>query len=299
MKMQSLLSDFFTPLVLPVSKQTVNVKQLSTKTFLQLQKYLIENNNNLAEQLFTQVIQQCINEDINVSHLTCIDKLACLLKIRSISCGNNIKIANGENIQGIISMENVLEQLYIVDLNVSKIISLNNDVSIEIGLPNCLGITEIDHIFEQVIKNIIFKHEIIDCNHLNVEQIKECLQYIQASNTTSHIIDFVNNQNLNIIAFKGCEKLKLYDIIINPFNDSIIEFCKFIFKSDLMSEYRSIYILSSKSHLPPDFLMSIPPVECQIYLRMLADEAEQNNMQLNDKDSAVNIPTPPIDYGQI
>lgn len=116
------------------------------------------------------------------------------------------------------------------------------------------------------------------------------------NNLDASVIGFINkfisdNVGLTITAFKGNETLQLNDILISPFNNSMLDFCKFILKDDLMNLYKNIYTLASKSHLTPEFLMSIAPIEQQIYIRLLIDEVEQTNKQLSEKQNGVNTPS--------
>lgn len=278
---------FYSDVILPCANQKISVKQMSSNMFMQLQKYLIENNDDLIEEYLNNIISTCSKHEINAKNFNCIDKLACLMKIRSISCGDLVIFTNQKNIQATMSMNNIIDALKSCD---EHNISISNDIQITIGLPNSINLTNVSRVIEQCIKSITVNNMHFNASELTDEQMQQFMQNLNAS-AVAHINKFIAaNADLKIIAFKGNEQLQLDDIILSPFNDSIIEFCKFIFKDDLMNQYKNIHTLCSKSHLSPEFLLSIPPVEQQLYIRLLLDEVEANNEQLKQQNNAVNIP---------
>lgn len=283
-----MLETFYSSLVLPVSQQTLQLKQMPSSAFMQLQKYLIEDNNELIAEYFEYIIHACCKDECNIQTLTCIDKLACLLKIRSISCGDSVIFTNANQMQGVISMNYVLQKLYNIDFNISREIQVDKHISIEVDIPHTLSKGSIHEVFQHLIKCINTVDAKIYSHQITKQQLAECMRYLNATATT-HMSKFLSdNQKLEIIAFEGNESLELKDITLNPFNDSIIEFCKFIFKGDLLNEYKSIYTICSKAHISPEYLLGIAPVEQQLYLRFLLDETEQNNKQLNEANKHLN-----------
>lgn len=278
---------FYSDLILPCANQKILVKQMSSGMFMQLQKYLLENNDELIEEYFNSIITTCNKHAMNAKNFNCIDKLACLLKIRSISCGDLVIFTNQKNVQATMSMNNTIDALKSCD---EHIISISNDVQITIGLPNSINLHNVSKVIEQCIKSITVNNVHFNASDLSDEQMQQFMQNLNASAVT-HINKFISaNADLKVIAFQGNKQLQLDDIILSPFNDSIIEFCKFIFKDDLMNQYKNIHTLCSKSHLSPDFLLSIPPIEQQLYMKLLADEVEANNEQLKQQNNTVNIP---------
>jgi hypothetical protein len=278
---------FYSDLMLPCANHKIHVKQMSSSMFMQLQKYLIEDNDELIEEYFNNIITACNKHAINANNFNCIDKLACLMKIRSISCGDLVIFTNQQNVQANMSMNAIIKALKSCDeLN----ISISKDIQITIGLPSSINLHNVSKVIEQCIKNITVNNVHFNACDLTDEQMQQFMQNLNASAVT-HINKFITaNADLKIIAFQGNEHLQLDDIVLNPFNDSIIEFCKFIFKDDLMNQYKNIHMLCSKSHLSADFLLSIPPIEQQLYIKLLVDEVESTNEQLKQQDNAVNMP---------
>lgn len=278
---------FYSEIDLPCAKQKMLVSQMSSSMFMQLQKYLLENNDDLIEQYFNYIITNCNKHAMDAKKLNCIDKLACLMKIRSISCGDAVIFTNQQNVQASMSMNSIINSLMCCK---EQIINVSNDVQITIGLPNSINLHEASRVIEQCIKSINVNGACFNANDLTDEQMQQFMQNLNAS-AVAHINKFISmHADLKITAFQGNQHLQLDDIILSPFNDSIIEFCKFIFKDDLMNQYKNIHTLCSKSHLTPDFLMSIAPIEQQLYIKLLAEEIEATNEQLKQQDKSVNMP---------
>jgi hypothetical protein len=278
---------FYSDLMLPCARQKMMFKQMSSSMFMQLQKYLIENNDELIDEFFNNIITSCNKHSIDAKNFNCIDKLACLMKIRSISCGDSVIFTNQQNVQASMSMSSIIDALKPCN---NQLISISKDVQISIGLPSSMNLHDITKVIEQCIKSISVNGMHFKASDVTDEQMQQFMQNLNAS-AVAHINKFIAaNAHLKVIAFQGNEHLQLDDIILSPFNDSIMEFCKFIFKDDLMNQYKNIHMLCSKSHLTPDFLLSIAPIEQQLYIKLLADEIEATNEQLKQQDKAVNMP---------
>jgi hypothetical protein len=74
---------FYSDLILPCANQKIYIKQMSSSMFMQLQKYLLENNDDLIEEYLNNIITSCNKHETEAKNFNCIDKLACLMKIRS------------------------------------------------------------------------------------------------------------------------------------------------------------------------------------------------------------------------
>ena len=101
----------------------------------------------------------------------------------------------------------------------------------------------------------------------------------------------MNNKTTPLEIIKRNDELGFNDLIISPFNNSIIEFLKFIFTDNLLNQYQSIYILCSKAGLGAEYINSIAPVEQQVFIKLYADEIEEQNKQLKSKSKNITIPT--------
>lgn len=282
---------FYSALQLPACKQIVHLKQMNSCMFMQLQKYIIENDDEIIEKFLLNIIDECMQEQDVAQHLNCIDKLACLIKIRSISCGDAVIFTNQQNVQAQMSMQHLLDAMNSMNFNVARGVEHNNFMHITLDLPRTMLLADAASVIQNCIHSIIIADQKLDFSSLTSDKITEI-----TNNLSAYIIGYINkfisdNASLCITAFKGNETLQLNDIIISPFNNSMLDFCKFILKDDLMNLYKNIYTLASKSHFTPEFLMSIAPIEQQIYIRLLIDEVEQTNKQLSDKQSEVNMPS--------
>lgn len=290
-----MLTTFYSALHLPACKQIVHLKQMNSNTFLQLQKYIIEDSDELINEFLMNLIKECMREQEIFDSLNCIDKLACLMKIRSISCGDTVVFSNQQNVQGQISMNHILNCMHDINFNVSALHD-NNQVQVMVSLPHTLLLPNISSVIQSCLNAIIFNDSKIEMQKMPNEHVVEILNNLD-SHTASYIYKFINNyaDDLTLTVFTGNATLQLESIILSPFNNSMLDFCKFILKDDLLNLYKNIHTLCSKSHLTPEFLMNIPPIEQQLYTKLLIDEIEQTNKQLTEEHRGINMPA----YGQV
>jgi len=172
----------------------------------------------------------------------------------------------------------------------------NNQVQVLISLPHTLLLPDTASVIQSCLNAIIFNDVKIEMQKLSNEYVAELLSNLD-SHTVSYIYKFINNyaDDLMLTAFCGNADLQLDSIILSPFNNSMLDFCKFILKDNLLNLYKNIHTLCSKSHMTPEFLMNIPPIEQQLYIKLLIDEIEQANKQLTEEHSGINMPA----YGQV
>jgi hypothetical protein len=169
-------------------------------------------------------------------------------------------------------------------------------VQVLISLPHTLLLPNTASVIQSCLNAIIFNDVKIEMQKMSNEYVAELLSNLD-SHTVSYIYKFINNyaDDLVLTAFCGSADLQLESIILSPFNNSMLDFCKFILKDNLLNLYKNIHTLCSKSHMTPEFLMNIPPVEQQLYIKLLIDEIEQANKQLTEEHSGINMPA----YGQV
>lgn len=283
-----MIDKFYSKVFLPCTKQHVCVRQLTNFEFIQLQKFLLDNHDDLVAEYLEYLIKCTCRDKIDTESLPNIDKLVYLIKLRSISCGDLINFVNKRNIQASIQMNTVLDKIYELDYQSSiSTLAITPGMSIEFGLPTSLYTVLDSELVFHLVKKIILRDNTIDLSTINFKDKRSIIQELHSSVVNQSYNFIKHSSNLSTIIFQGNMDLELNDIVISPYNASLIEFLKFIFQDDLMTQYKTLYILSSKVHLDPAYLDTIAPIEQQIFTKFFSDEVEEHNKQLKSSQKSI------------
>lgn len=283
-----MIDKFYSKVFLPCTKQHVCVRQLTNFEFIQLQKFLLDDHDDLIAEYLEYLINITCREKIDTERLPNIDKLVYLIKLRSISCGDLINFVNKRNIQASIQMGTVLDKIYELDYQSSaSTLAVSSGMSIEFGLPTSLYTVLDGELVFHLVKKIILKDNIIDLSIMPFKDRRSIIQELHSSVVHQSYNFIKRSSNLSTLVFQGNMDLDLNDIVVSPYNASLIEFLKFIFQDDLMSQYKTLYILSSKVHLDPAYLDTVAPIEQQIFTKFFSDEIEEHNKQLKSSQKSL------------
>lgn len=279
---------FQSKFTLPASKKTLHASQINNAEFIELQKCLFEDDDVQILEFFEHLINEHCSG--NANDLYNIDKFACLLKLRSISCGDVINFSMGSNeVQLSISMSKIINDLNDYKMHQPLQHKISPAMHAIIDYPSSLLMSQHKDGFCSMVKSIKTTDGITICiNDLN-EMQKQMLFNSISSNIMTSINEFIVNSAQNICIIPGNEQLKVHEIGVSPFNNSMFEFAKFAFRDDLMNAYKMMYVLSSKANMNLAYLNSIAPVEQQMYAKFLIEDVEEQNRQL--KQSSPNLNT--------
>ena len=271
---------FYTNVQLPVSKQSIQVREMNMQEYTVLQKHLLESNEADVAQSMLNIAQLCCKQDIK--HLCNVDAFYILCKIRTMSLSDELQfVFNGANIK--CSLEDCIQKMQSMDFNCKKVL-LVNDMPIELNLPQMLNIKDYADVLESVIAKVggIELHSLnaMDrtrvLNSLPATVIEQCVEFIKKGFAAMQHHWFIQPN----------EAVDTPGIELNAFNNSLLEILKFIFKDDLMNTYNLKYILASKLNITPAQADALSPVECRIYVSLLNDEVSKQNKQLQDQNNA-------------
>jgi len=178
--------------ILPVSKLKVLFTPFKVKDAKNLSIILQENNKKLALIALYEIIKNNTN-DIDVNELCIADAEFLFLHIRSKSVDEHISIIFEKNKYEL----NISEIVCINSLN-KKIISINNNISIELESPIFsdllkLNSFETNDFYKVCIKKIIVQKEIYDFNKFVPDEIKEIINNLPIS-VLKEFDNFLSNQ---------------------------------------------------------------------------------------------------------
>lgn len=279
------MSDFYSKVYLTQSEQFYHVKQLTSHDFMQLQKYLMENDDDtIAEFLDFLLCTYVRGETATISNL---DRLALLIKLRSISCGGIIRFANSSGAQASLSLSDVSNKIDAIKRFSTCNLKVN-EFDIHVSLPSSIYFKDNTELLIGMIREIEILGKNINWGDLNALE-KRKVFYNLPTHVFSVLCKWYSENDQIVEIFTGNRELGFNSISISPFSNSLIEFLKFIFTDDLLNQYKSTYMLCSKVGLDAQFVSNISPIEQQLFIKFYADEIDEQNKQLKSKQAGINL----------
>lgn len=225
-----------------VSGNTIHIKELLNAHYLDIVKYITNDDNDGLALCFNEITQELTNNAV----LTCLDVFLIMLELRSVCVGNELQLQI-EGFNGLIklSIGTIIDKLKSVNLTdyISYIPKQLTGQKYEIE--DFLMIDNADDLPASVL---------IDLNK-NIKQINE-------------ITTKINIINKN-------DKAGIREIPFNLFDGTLFEVLKLIFKDNLLNYYQVMYTLSSKAHVDICTFKQMTPVESKILVSFYAEEMKK------------------------
>jgi len=278
------MTGFVYTVNLPVSKQTVQLTELSYIDFKSLAKNIANENNIIIFNTFNFLIQKHCLEDI--SKLSAIDKLYILLTIRAVCISPVLELVitcpkTKEQFNSTVSIDNILAVLR-SECPDKQTISYQNKLQITYGLPTSLYVNR---------ETLEAPETVINCISLNdysfyditVEMVNKLPAVVLNDVYTyvNKIYSYLNN--LELIKIPSPFSADENDTMImtaNVFNNSVLEFLKLCFNRDLMSFYKLEYFLMKQFRMTYETMSNMTPIELNVYLNLYNEEqAEQEKAE--------------------
>lgn len=271
---------FTTAIALPACNKTLHVKSITNQMHENLQKFLLEGNDMLIEQCFESILHSCIDE--YDGKLTNIDKFILLCKIRSISFSSTVSLVNADNAAINIDLESIIMQLQSIDLQptMQKI----NAATVEFYLPVKLFVDGNDALI-----NCIYSINELLINSLSKLE-KDKIMNVLSGKLLAQAADYIVNtiKKFNEVYFiPNIENLGFNSIKINPFDQSLFEILKIIFKEDLFNFYKTKYLCLSKMHMPCSDFDKLTPADARLFLSFYNEEISQQNESLKNSNKSL------------
>lgn len=271
---------FTTAIALPACNKTLHVKSITNQMHENLQKFLLEGNDELIEQCFESILQTCVCEYMD--SLTNIDKFVLLCKIRSISFSSTVNLVNADNAAININLESIIQQLQSIDLqpDIHKI----NGTTIEFYLPTKLFVNSNDALINCIYSvNELLLHSLAKHERDKILNIL-CGKMIEYA--ASYIVENIKKFDATYF-IPNIENLGFSSIRINPFDQSLFEILKVIFKEDLFTFYKTKYLCLSKMHMPCSDFDRLTPADARLFLSFYNEEVSQQNESLKNSNVAL------------
>jgi hypothetical protein len=277
---------FTSKITLPSCKSIIAVQSITNEMHENLQKFLLEDNNEEIEKYFDYILQKCciFNENLTSNHLTIIDKFAILCKIKSISYSSTLKLINAENAAINIDLESIIDQLN--QVNVEKQTIAIDNICFEFNAPTKLHL-KADNAFI----NSLYSINGLLLNDLDVQQKNKLLNIVNA-NILRKLADYIGREQQKYTKIKFIPQVTSlgFDAVsVNPFNSSIFEILKIIFREDLFNYFRQKYFCLTKLHLSCSDYNNLTPADARLFMSFYNEEQAQQNEALKNNNNALSM----------
>lgn len=277
---------------IPSLQKRIEIKELNLTTYKGLVKLITNNNNNLIVSRFNQLITELTN--VNIKHLTFLDKLIILLTIRSVCVADELELTVNNpatntpysTTQKLFNVIEKIEKLNLYENTASVTKTYTNNLQVTFGLPNELYFDVTQDSLQSVIKKVTINNKkvILDSEQLEclpITVFKDAKEYItgienQINRTTLLSIDFLSGSPEDSV-----------DIPLTILQNSAIEFLKLCYKKDLLSLYELEYVLSTKLNVPYELISNSTYAENMLYIGFYNKEKQEHEKELKKTNQGI------------
>lgn len=268
---------FTFPLTLPSGK-VVRLKEITNRDLFSIIKFCLAGDlEGLSEYLNLKVFK-------DYSDLTILDKLYCLIYLRSFSLGFDISISTQkDDKQTTVTYDliNVIDTLESLPYDLSKTITVEN-FTIGVDIPTSLYFKTPEEMYFDIIKTISYDGVVVNFNLISVrerEKILEVLpltllpklnEYIVELNSSFGNICLVEQSNLGI-----GEKVD-----INLLSNQPLAFVQAIFSHDLQGFMQFMYHFVNKVGGTFNDFFNLTLTDTKYMLEFYKEEVEKQNEEL-------------------
>ena len=268
----------------PVNISNNNIvycKELINKNLLDIQKYILLNDNNLICDYFDNLSLFLIsNKNVKINY---IDKFLILLNARINCIGSFLEVLSKDKIKTAVDLKPIADKILKNFISDQKFVSYKN-YKIYYNVPT--HITENDTIFD-FINEVEYNGLKVSLGDLSSYEKEEIIENLP----TKIVIKLGNNlKNNKIIPVKlfdfrsnGETKTIFFDYSI----DSIMYMLKLLYNNSLDNLHYEQYICSRKINISPSEYLNLSPNETKLLLKTLSKEYEKNNTEQSNKKSSM------------
>ena len=259
----------------------VYCKELINKNLLDIQKYILLDDNNLICDYFDNLSLFLIsNKNIKINY---IDKFLILLNARINCIGSFLEVISKDKIKTAVDLKPIADKILKNFISDQKFVSYKN-YKIYYNVPT--HITKNDTIFD-FINEVEYNGLKVSLGDLPSYEKEEIIENLP----TKIVIKLGNNlKNNKIIPVKlfdfrsnGETKTIFFDYSI----DSIMYMLKLLYNNSLDNLHYEQYICSRKINISPSEYLNLSPNETKLLLKTLSKEYEKNNTEQSNKKSSM------------
>ena len=255
---------------------TIRVPELNNKIYLVLVKYC-ENEDY-------EGFNETINAHLNIpNNLDILDRFYLLVYYRMIFVDESIHL-KVEDREIDLSLNIILDKINNIYEDFVEIINVN-DISLTVGLPTTLYFTNIDDIYNNIIKSINYKDTFTDFTLLSNKEKEFVMSYLPSKIFYS-LKQYVSKLSSLLTDFILIDEVKEFDIKqhkIDIISNGVITFLSSIYTTNLLYCYELTYSYLTNISSDIDFYNNLSPLETKIIVNIRNKEIEKRNEELKSQ----------------
>ncbi len=273
----------------PVLKRSFKIKELTFGQFRDLNKYILSNNNIFIESFFDEILTNNLEHKDLLKQLCNYDKFCILVLLRTVNISPELEIFE-KNKNFKVPLKDFLNKCLNFTHDTTKNIEHDN-IKIKLELPASFVINNLLDLTDMVVKRVEIDDSILFFNEIESELKKEIIEALPA-NIIFDIKKFYENL-VNVFSELSFTLPSINETInLNPFDSSLLEILKLLFRANLKNIYEMQYFMVSKMYYTPEYIDNNTFVENVLLLRLFEDELKKQD-ELSKKPKQQGMPLMP------
>lgn len=268
----------------PTLDTYVQLTELKLSEYINLVKYIANDDTDLIIQAFESIIRDNVDSEI-YKKLTRVDKFFILCTMRAVCVGPVVSLVfeDDETHKQYTSKIELIKTLQSIDakqFTFTEQVSINDNMNISLSLPNSIGATDNGDLLLNCIKTMTIsstEHDLDDMTVQEKQSIIDMLPSAVVSNLAAHI-DRTCETFAGVNLFKRLNPHSSPPVIdeyaVNFYDNSMLDFLIVCYRENLKNLYEMIYVLCKVLNFSGDIVYNSTYSELTIYLDMYQQELE-------------------------
>jgi hypothetical protein len=214
--------------------------------------------------------------------LDIIDKFYTLLALRMIFIDPDIIFIDKAGNEIKYSIANILNKVELLDIDYNKRIIVNDNITIDLSLPNLLYFININDIYISTIKNIKLQSEQIIFCDLASDIQEEILKELPNS-LFRHInkhITHISQQLQTLIIIEENVGLNISEYSTDIISNQLMGFIMSLFSTGLKNFFEVMYTFTTKLHIDGATFLNLTPLDSRVLLNIYNKDIDEQNKAL-------------------
>jgi hypothetical protein len=255
---------------------TIRVPELNNKIYLVLVKY--------CENADYEGFNNTINEYLNIpNNLDILDRFYLLVYYRMIFVDDNIHLNIKDRALNL-NLDIILNKINNIYDDFVEVITVN-DISLTVGLPTTLYFTNIDDIYNNIIKSINYKDTFTDFSLLSNKEKEFVMSYLPAKvfYSLKQYILKLSNLLTDFILIDEVEEFDIKQHKIDIISNGVVTFLSSIYSTNLLYYYELVYSYLTNISSDIDFYNGLSPIETKVIVNIRNKDVEEKNEELKSR----------------
>ena len=261
----------------------VELEELKLRQYIDIVKYIANDDTDLIIQAFDSIIKCNISTEI-YNKLTRVDKFFILCTLRAVCIGPVVSLVfedeeTNKQYTSKIELIKTLQSIDAKQFSFIQQIPITDDISINISLPESIGASDNDLLIDCVKTFTIagVEHNLANISLIEKQQLIDTLPSTVVGNLTQHITktcDTFAGVNLFRRLNPHSTPPTIDEYAVNFYDNSMLDFLIVSYRENLKNIYEMVYVLSKTLNFSGDTIYDSTYSELTIYLDLYQQELE-------------------------